>query len=652
MTRWKAYALILGATLFVYLNSFNTSFHFDDEAYILKNHAIFIDDLSLKNIWNLVRYPGVERRPFASLGFGVNRYLMENKVFGYHVINWIVHAVNALLVYHLLLMLFLKKQRNPPTQPPPQGGRRRTGETPPPGGRRKTERSEKEERWGQGEDNYKETEMVLLMAALFWAIHPVHTQVVTYVWQRITALATMGFLGGFICYIKAVNIPSLACGNPPPSLPHKGGGEKRKWTKENTRKVLWMIGALLCAVFAFGHKEISATLPLFLILYEIVFVCDLNIAKIKNRLHVFSFLTIIFIALSYLYLQSPTTKHLASPDMPQLGFLGKLLTESRILIYYISLFLLPHPNRLMLDYDYTASAGLFSPPQTIVCVALIIGLLGLAFRQMKNKPIAAFAILWFFGNCAIEAVMPEIDLIFEHRVYLPSIGIVILGARGVIRLVNGVTAATKQSLLLRLPRFARNDRGYAWSALKIAGIAWLILLGLWTLQRNTVWKNEITLWSDNAAKAPKNARVRNNLALALSNKGDTDAAIHQYEESIKLQPDHGQTYKNYGVALFKKGLQDEAIAAYKKALETLPDDSGTYYNLGYVYLTQNKLDKAIETYNRGLECTMPYANIYINLCSAYLKKGMKEQAKESCEMAAKFFPTKQNMKKYEQAKQL
>ena len=98
----------------------------------------------------------------------------------------------------------------------------------------------------------------------------------------------------------------------------------------------------------------------------------------------------------------------------------RVLTEFRVVIFYISLLVLPHPSRLNLDHDLPLSLSLIDPITTILSLALIAGLIGLAFAVARKERLLSFCILWFFGNLVIESSVIGIELIYEHRIYLPS----------------------------------------------------------------------------------------------------------------------------------------------------------------------------------------------------------------------------------------
>ena len=98
----------------------------------------------------------------------------------------------------------------------------------------------------------------------------------------------------------------------------------------------------------------------------------------------------------------------------------RMLTELRVVIFYISLLLWPQPSRLNLDHDFAISYSLVDPLTTLISFAIIIILIAAAILIARREPLLSFGILWFFGNLVIESSVIGLELVFEHRNYLPS----------------------------------------------------------------------------------------------------------------------------------------------------------------------------------------------------------------------------------------
>ena len=97
----------------------------------------------------------------------------------------------------------------------------------------------------------------------------------------------------------------------------------------------------------------------------------------------------------------------------------RLLTELRVIFHYISLLLFPLPQRLNLDYDFIVSTSIFNPPQTILALIGICFLCFLPVIYFRHNRLIAYAVFWFLGNLFIESSFIPLEIIFEHRLYLP-----------------------------------------------------------------------------------------------------------------------------------------------------------------------------------------------------------------------------------------
>jgi len=245
----------------------------------------------------------------------------------------------------------------------------------------------------------------------------------------------------------------------------------------------------------------------------------------------------------------------------------------------------------------------------------IIGSLVLAFFLIRRNHLVSFAIFWFFGNLAIESIIP-LELVFEHRIYLPSIGFIIL--------VVG--------LAVSLPK-------REWEKWVTGFIILLIpLLSYWTYERASVWREPLSLWMDAAKKSPNKARPHNNLGNAYSRQGRLDEAISEHKEAITIDPNFTDAYNNLGVVYAKKERLDEAITEYKKALAIYPNHVRAHNNLGNAYVKKGRLDEAFSEYKKALIIEPTLAEVRTNLGTVYAKKGSLDEAIAEFEQALSIKP--------------
>lgn len=575
-------ALVAVVGLLAYSNTFHVPFVIDDEGSITGNPVI--KNLS-SFLFDGTGYRYNPRRFVGYLTFALNYRLGGLDVTGYHAFNTAVHLANAALIFTLLRLT----PRTPLFRPQPH-----TAERPSPEG---------------GIDFNR---LVPLIAALLFVAHPIQTQAVTYVVQRLAALATTFYLSSLLCYVLA-------------RLHQEDSGKPF-----GAKPILCYLSALVCAVLAMKTKEITFTLPLTIALYEFSFFG----ASLKKRI---LFLlpvavTLVIVPLGLMHSGKPIGDLLGEMDAlaretRTISRGDYLLTQFSVIVTYLRLLVLP--VRQNLDYDYPVYHSLFTP--RVLCSALLLLLLfGLAlwlYRLSSGRAgkgganprlrLAGFGLLWFFITLGVESsVIPIRDVIFEHRAYLPAIGIFCAVA------------------VLCAPLLARLDPRRGAAILAVAVLA----LTVTTWQRNLVWGSGVRLWQDCADKAPAKVRPRNNLAIALMNEWRVDEALLQLKSALELAPGDADALRNLGAAYEKKGGIDEAIAQYQTALGANPRNKYAHYNLGVSYSKKGRSELAAEQFQLALQLDPEYADAHNNLGVIYGNQGMMDQAVEQFRLAVRFDP--------------
>jgi len=401
--------------------------------------------------------------------------------------------------------------------------------------------------------------------------------------------------------------------------------------------------SLLSAVLAMKTKEMAFTLPIIITLYEFIFFEG----KIKKRFFFLIpfFLTMLIIPLAVIGMNKPITDVISTvleatkvPNaMPMWDY---LLTQFRVIVTYIRLLFLPINQNL--DYDYPVYTSFFNP-NVYLSFLFLLGIFGLGvylfYRSLKkarsslliahNHPpqsplskggskggwcyepsamsherFIAFGIFWFFITLSIEStiipispsllfmspIRADIDVILEHRVYLPSVGIFITISTAAFIITNKLKSKwqiANKIVILTL-------------------IAITIALLIATHTRNAVWQDEVSLWEDVVRKSPNKMRGHNNLGAVYAAKGWFDKAIEHYQIALRLKPNiteiyyNAAIYYNLGKAYDAKGLIDKAIEHYQTALRLKPDFAEAYNNLGLVYEKNGLSDEAMKYYNAAL----------------------------------------------------
>ena len=589
--------IIAGFSL--YSKTLNSPFVFDDIDNITENRTIRLTELTPKNILNSAT--GLSsNRPVSMLTFALNYYFGRYDPEGYHFVNIVIHVLNAILLFFFLTLTFkISRQQN----------------------------------ISDSGSNLSTGQWISFFVALIWLVHPIQTQSVTYVVQRMNSIGATFFILALLCYVMG-RMNQLRVKQ------ESGSQDTRKQEKtHSSRTYLWFAASIVSGLLALGSKESTATLPFFVFLYEWYFFQDLSPKWFKSSLKYIIAVAIIFGAVAFLYLGTDPLEKLSTLrdfSKGEFTLAERALTQTRVVVYYLSLIFFPHPSRLNLDYDFPLSHSLFNPITTLFSLILIIGLIALAIYLAKRERLISFCILWFFGNLLIESSIIPLAIIFEHRNYLPSMMVCLVP-------------------ILLAERFVKMDQ------LKI-GLACVVIVvfSIWTYQRNQVWKNEFSLWSDVIKKSPNKARpyynmglafadqsmtdeaienfstaiqldpeyayAHNNLAVALANQGKIDQAISHFQEAVRIKTDYAKAHNNWGAVLEKQGKLDEAIDHFRQAANIRPDLIDAQFNLGAALAKQGKIDQAIDHYNMALRLDPNRAEVHNNLAAVLVQKGQIEAA--------------------------
>jgi len=550
--------VVLAVLVFLtYAHTLQAPFTFDDWANIEENPAIRLEQLSLEGIRRaafdtIIGEVTSTHRPVAFVSFALNYYFHQYHVFGYHLVNILIHVLTGICLY-----LFLKTT---------------LGLAP-------------------LRARYASRHWLPFLAVLIWLVHPVQIQAVTYIVQRMTSMAALFYLLSLYLYVRARLAESV----------------NRKW--------LLFAGCTLAGLLAMGCKETSATLPFFLVLYEWYFFQDLSRDWLKRYLPLLLGVVGLLGLVAFVYLKgAPLATIMQSYSLYDFTPGERVMTEFRVVLFYISLLLFPHPSRLNLDHDFPVSHSLFDPVTTLLAAVTVAGLIGLAVYLARRERLLSFCLLWFFGNLVIESSVIGLDLVFEHRNYLPS-------------MLVSVLAVDLSSRYLKSIRW-----GMAVACLVV------LLLSFWTYQRNAVWNDNITLWRDAVQKSPHSPRVHNNLALALVEADRIGEGIIHCREAIRLDPDFTLAYGICGKAFFLQGKYDEAIHHFREALRIKPSNIRNRNNLGAALLEKGEYDEAIHHFREVLRIEPFNVKGLNNLGAALLGKGEYDQAMHYFQEALRIQP--------------
>jgi len=269
---------------------------------------------------------------------------------------------------------------------------------------------------------------------------------------------------------------------------------------------------------------------------------------------------------------------------------SRLLTESRIIIYYMSQIFYPMAFRLSLVHDIKISTSLFKPWTTILAIMAIISMLGIGLSQTIKRPIIAFSIFFFIINHIIESTIIPLELIFEHRNYLPSFFLFFPVATSLIWLVN----------------YFKKRNAFIHMLFVISAAVVIFSFCVGTVIRNKAWATEKTLWEDCIIKAPRMGRSYHNLASYHYQKvGDMNKAMEIYKTSLtkkylNSKTGHALTFNNMATIFYENGDYKSATGFCQKALEIKPDFLKALKNITLIYVRTGRFSEALESADRLL----------------------------------------------------
>ncbi|MBI4683772.1 MAG: tetratricopeptide repeat protein [Nitrospirae bacterium] len=610
-----SFLLIIVIAIIAYSNTFTAPFIFDDKPSIIDNPLI----KDLNNFFSSSK--GYEFNPRRFIGyftFALNYHFGGLDVTGYHIINLAIHIINAMLVYFLVLLTF----RTPYFMLQGSGV--------------KTQRSRGKEAESPATIHSSRFEsFIALFSALLFISHPIQTQAVTYIVQRFASLATMFYLLSVVLYIK---------GRLKWEQQNSSAADQQKENKNYyITALLLYCASVISAVLAMMTKEIAFTLPIIIVLFEFVFFSS----NLKKRLLFLSpiLLTLVIIPISIIASDKPLGELLSdlseqAKDTKDISRWDYLITQIRVITTYTRLIFLPINQNL--DYDYPIYHSLFTP-SVFFSSLFLLSIFGLAvyllyrsrFTVDSSQSVAlnlmpityyrliSFGIFWFFITLSVESsIIPIRDVIFEHRVYLPSVG-------AFIAVTTTVFIGAK---------FLEERWPNTWKAFISVLVLITIAFSGATYARNRVWKDNITLWGDVISKSPNKARGYNSLGLSYDENGQLENAIKAYNSALAADPNDASVYNNLGNVYYEKGYFYEAMNAYKKAIALDPEYFEVRTNLGKLYYEKGLIDEAIEEYLTVLTLVSDSPVTHNNLGAAYWSKGMFDKAIEHCRLAIQLKP--------------
>jgi len=615
--------LILLAGFLVYSNVYEVPFVLDDGNRIMENPEI-------RSAGNYLSFESLTRtRALVDLTFAWNYRFGGLNVFGYHLVNVIIHILNGFLVYALSLSILGR------LMPVPSRGNSGPADL------------------LTGDDG--SVRLAALFAALIFVVHPVQTQAVTYIVQRYTSLAAFFYLASILFYIRARGLQSGPEGGPVPVAPPEtpagtAGGKKDDWKRgggsgkkarppvkeapgrrsvsdaprrRSARVWGYFFLSISCAVLAFFSKQNTASLPLAVLLVEYL-LFDRSLAGWKKKLLWVAAGGILWMGLLFAVVGglSGDDRSLgdilgdlsaATKETEVVGRWDYLCTQFNVLVIYVRLLFIPVSQNL--DYFYLFRPGFFSGTTPWAFLFLVF-LLGLALWSLRRNPVLSFGIFWFFITLSVESsIIPIKDALFEHRLYLAVFGF----------------ALALCGSLFSLARVRR-----PWIILLVSLV--VVACGSATLARNHVWRSTESIWRDVLSKSPHNIRAMIQLGLEFMDTGRYGEAREYFSRILERWPDAYEGKYYLAFLALEEGLLGEAESRFTSLLEKTPGDRGSIIGLAETYRKLGDNKKAIKVYREGLKANRGDSKIHALLGERLRAEGRNEEAVAHFSKALRWSP--------------
>lgn len=539
--------------ILIYSNSFDCSFQFDDESNILKNESV-------RDFWNFRSWWNLEgtRRYLGFGSFALTYYFFEYDVWGWHLFNLMIHLAAALTVWRLTMLLF----RTPALKSAPIAA---------------------------------QAPAIALAAAFLFVAHPLATQSVTYIVQRLAAQAALFYLLALALYVQAR-------------------------LSDIRKPAAWRsyAGAFLAGTCAILTKENAYTLPLAVLLFEIYFFQANQIGRLLKKKAFLLVAALLLLVFSLFFYQNYHNINytLTLDTGGEINAYNYLLTQFNVIWKYIRLLFIPVGQNL--EHSVPISQHFFNP-RTFLAFLGLTALFGYGVFLFNKNRLVSFGILWFFLTLSIESsFLPIADLMFEHRTYLPSYGFFIAVCAGIF-----------------YPTYQINP--------KAARILFIGLIGVYsvlTFARNRVWKTPETLWSDVIKKAPL-ARAYNNRGNYYLERKEYEKAYADLTASIKISPNYFTALKNMAILLEKRGQYAQASDYTTRLISIAPNEverADAYLIRGLTYYKLGAYEKAIEDEQKAIKLAPNHHGPYLNLSTVYDKQGKYQEALDFVDKAISLSP--------------
>jgi len=528
-----AFTAILLLLLVIYGSSFRAPFHYDDYVNIVDNPNIHLRDFSLHSLRNVLygKKPNHtwDTRPLSYLTFALNYYVGRTDVFGYHAVNFAIHYLSSVLLFFLLHLTLAASFAV--------------------------------------RDDPKHVYSLSLLSTIFWATHPIQVTAVTYIVQRMTSMAAMFYLMSMLFFALY------------------------RLTAGKRQKIIRLALCILAGILAMLSKENAVMLPVSILLYEMLIIQGPgpNPGPKKRNGAIISLLVIITGMVVLACILTTPSAVFNGYQTRYFTMQERILTEPRVILFYLSLLVYPVSSRFTLLHDIELSRNLLTPWTTLPAIVLVMSIIPAGLYLSRKHPVISFGILFFFLNHLIEGTVIPLELIYEHRNYLPSLFFFPIFIIMIFRLLSRIPGTGTIPVLCFF-----------------SGIILLVSQAHTTHMRNYRFLSGVRLWSDNIEKSPALSTPYLNLGRSLWEIGLTEKSMEALNKAEALNRFNNTI--QHRTLIFNKALYDAYITrqyrkageAFQKALLINNGSPAIWAELSRIHLILGNPEKAMDLAGHAL----------------------------------------------------
>jgi protein O-mannosyl-transferase len=412
------------------------------------------------------------------------------------------------------------------------------------------------------------------IVALFFAIHPMHVGVVTWVSELKTSLYLVFYFWALINYLKYI---------------------------QNNYKAKYIVYTALLFILSALSKPSAITLA------PMLFLLDYYLSrKIDKRLFLEKipfFLVAIFFGILTLYTHSDIGDTIFDVKTDYSLINNILISNYSIVFYFNKLFA---PFDLCTIYPYPAN-DTFLPLKYYLSIPVIPLLLWIVYKARKFRKELIFGLLFFIIaiSVLVKIVPTGFFMVANRYTYLSYTGLFFIIGQFFTYVLDH--------------RFSYSEKIKTYLFIFLSAL--VILYTYQTAQRVKVWENSITLFDDIIQKKPALPIAYHNRALARQQRGDAAGAVADLENAVRYDPKYASAYNLLGEIKEALNNEDEALINYNKALAVDPEFALAYNNRGIIMSKRNKFKEAVLDFNMALKLDPGHGPAFHNRGLAKLSLG-------------------------------